>query len=100
MSRSPGKVVLVAALGLMLIAAGVAIAKKRHHKSLPRGPYPSLGGCPVFPASNASANAPSAGDESAWNQDISSAPLDPNSAGYIAYIAAHGGDLLHPDFGS
>jgi hypothetical protein len=45
-------------------------------------------------------NAPSAADESAWNQDISGAPLDPNSAAYISYIAAHGGDLVHPDFGS
>jgi hypothetical protein len=101
MRRSPGKAVLVAALGLLLIAAGAATAKKKHrHHGLPRGPYPSLGACPVFPASNAPANAPSAADESAWNQDISSAPLDPNSAGYIAYIAAHGGDFLHPDFGS
>jgi hypothetical protein len=101
MRRSPGNVVLIAALGLLLVAAGVAIAKKKHHHgSLPRGPYPSLGSCPVFPASTAAANAPSAGDESAWNQDISSAPLDPSSAGYIAYIDAHGGDLVHPDFGS
>jgi hypothetical protein len=100
MRRSPGSVVLVAALGLLLIAAGVAIAKKKHHGHLPRGPYPSLGSCPIFPASSAAANAPSAADESAWNQDISSAPVDPNSAGYLAYIAAHGGDSLHPDFGS
>ena len=51
MGRSPGKVLLVAALGLMLVAAGVALAKKKHHrKSLPRGPYPSLGACPVFPS--------------------------------------------------
>src|SRR3954462_12614429 len=101
MRRSPGKVVLVAALGLLLVAAGVAIAKKKHrHHGLPRGPYPARGACPVFPASNAAANAPSAADESAWNQDISQAPLDPNSAGYIAYIAAHGGDFVHPDFGS
>jgi hypothetical protein len=79
----------------------VAIAKKKHHrKSLPRGPYPALGACPVFPPSHAAANAPSAGDESAWNQDISAAPLDPNSAAYISYIGAHGGDFLHPDFGS
>ena len=54
----------------------------------------------MFPKSSAAANAPSAADQSAWNQDISQAPLDPNSAGYIAYINAHGGDSLHPDFGS
>ena len=92
---------LVAVLGLALIAAGVAVAKKKHHHGkLPRGPYPSLGSCPVFPASSAAANAPSAADESAWNQDISAAHLDPNSAAYISYINAHGGDLVHPDFGS
>jgi hypothetical protein len=101
MRRSPGNVVLVAALGLLLIAAGAALAKKKHrHGSLPRGPYPSVGSCPVFPASSAGTTAPSAGDESAWNQDVSAAPQDPNSAAYLSYIAAHGGDLIHPDFGS
>jgi hypothetical protein len=100
MRRSPGKVVLIAAISLALIAAGAAVAKKKHHhRNLPRGPYPSLGACPVFPASSAAANAPSAADESAWNQDISAAPLDPNSAAYISYIGAHGGDFVHQDFG-
>jgi hypothetical protein len=101
MRRSPGKAVLVAALVLALLGLGAAVAKKKHHhRGLPRGPYPSLGGCPILPASNAAANAPSGGDESAWNQDISQAPLDPNSPAYISYIGAHGGDFLHPDFGS
>ena len=101
MRRSPGNVVLIAVLGLALLAAGVAVAKKKHHHgNLPRGPYPSLGSCPVFPASSGGANAPSAADESAWNQDISAAPPDPNSAAYISYINAHGGDFVHPDFGS
>jgi hypothetical protein len=99
MRRSPGSVVIVAVLGLVLVWAGLAIAKKQHAKQ-PRGPYPSLGACSVFPKSSAAANAPSAADESAWNQDISQAPLDPNSASYIAYINAHGGDSVHPDFGS
>ena len=83
------------------LAGGAAVAKKKHHASKqPRGPYPSLGACSVFPRFNGPANAPSAADESAWNQDVSSAPLDPNSASYIAYINAHGGDFVHPDFGS
>jgi hypothetical protein len=47
----------------------------------------SLGSCPVFPADNP------------WNTDISSAPLDPNSAGYITQILADGPDFLHADFG-
>jgi hypothetical protein len=90
----------VIALALAVAAGGVAVAKRKHHGKPPRGPYPSLGACPVFPKSSAAPNAPSAADESAWNQDISQAPLDPNSAGYIAYINAHGGDFVHPDFGS
>jgi hypothetical protein len=66
------------------------------------GPYPSLGSCQVFPAPPASlpATAPSLPNESAWNQDISRAPVDPRSAAYISYIDSHGGDHLHPDFGS
>jgi hypothetical protein len=91
MRRSPGSVALVAALVLALSGAGLAIAKKKHHGKPPRGPYPSLGGCPVFPQSSAAPNAPSAADESAWHQDVSAAPLDPNSASYIAYIDAQDG---------
>jgi hypothetical protein len=91
----------VIGLTLVVAVAGLAAAKRKHHHGKPpRGPYPSLGACPVFPKSPASGGGPSVGDESAWNQDISSAPLDPNSAGYIAYIDAHGGDFVHPDFGS
>jgi hypothetical protein len=61
-----------------------------------------VGSCQVFPSPPASLSpsAPSLGDESAWNQDISKAPRDPRSAAYIAYIDSHGGDHLHPDFGS
>ena len=90
---------LVAALCLLLIAAGAAVAKKKHHHgNLPRGPYPSLGSCPVFPPGFP--GGPSAADEAAWNQDIAASPTDPNSAAYIAYINSHDGDMLHPDFGS
>jgi hypothetical protein len=93
--------VAIIGLSLALVATGLAVAKKKHHHGkLPRGPYPTLGACQVFPKASGPANAPSAADESAWNQDISQAPLDPNSAGYIAYINAHGGDSVHPDFGS
>lgn len=50
------------------------------------GPGASLHGKQVFPADNP------------WNQDISSAPVDPNSARLIAAIGAD--DRLHPDFGT
>lgn len=46
----------------------------------------SLNGKPIFPADNP------------WNQDISSEPVDPNSAALIASIGADRG--LHPDFGT
>jgi len=46
----------------------------------------SLGGFLPFPADNA------------WNQDISAAPVDPNSAAIINFIGPAIG--LHPDFGS
>jgi hypothetical protein len=44
-----------------------------------------LAGAQVFPASNW------------WNRDIRSAPIDPGSAGFIAFIGAS--RRLHPDFG-
>ena len=66
------------------------------------GPYPDLGGCQVFPDPPASLSptAPSLPNQAAWNQDVSRAPVARNSAVVIAYIDAHGGDFLHPDFGS
>ena len=48
----------------------------------------SLGSCTVFPADNA------------WNRDVSSLPVDTNSASYLAGIAGLGGNQkLHADFG-
>ncbi|MET0559687.1 MAG: hypothetical protein ABW065_13625, partial [Solirubrobacterales bacterium] len=66
------------------------------------GPYPGLSRCQVFPdpPTSTPATAPSLASEAAWNQDISQAPRDPRSVAYISYINAHGGSLLHPDFGS
>jgi hypothetical protein len=66
------------------------------------GPYPGLGNCPVFPKPPASLSpqAPSLPNEAAWNQDVSQAPVAPDSAAIVAYIDSHGGDRLHPDFGS
>jgi hypothetical protein len=81
-------------LAIAAIAATAGSSKAR------LGPYAALGSCRIFPQSSESAGAPSAADESAWNQDISAAPVDPNSAAYISYINSHGGQMLHPDFGS
>ncbi|MGH2956533.1 MAG: hypothetical protein ACRDL6_06015 [Solirubrobacterales bacterium] len=94
-----GPIILAAVLAAALGAGGLAVAKKKRGGKLPRGPYPSLGSCPVFPKASVGPAAHSVGDQSAWNQDISQAPLDPNSANYIAHILAHGGDDTHPDWG-
>ena len=63
---------------------------------------PPLGDCRVFPDPPAtlSPRSPSLPSEAAWNQDVSKAPVARNSAATIAYIDAHGGASLHPDFGS
>jgi hypothetical protein len=84
--------------GVALAIAGIAHAIDSPSARL--GPYAGLGDCAIFPQPAASADVLSVADESAWNQDISGAPVDPNSAAYIAYIDSHGGDMLHPDFGS
>jgi hypothetical protein len=84
--------------GVALAIAGIAHAIDSPSARL--GPYAGLGECAIFPPPAASADAPSVADESALNQDISGAPVDPNSAAYIAYIDSHGGNMLHPDFGS
>jgi hypothetical protein len=86
-------VAVVLVTGIALLGAGPAGA------SAPTG---DLGSCPVFPAPPASTSqhAPSLGTEAAWNQNISKAPRAANSAKVIAYIDSHGGDAIHPDFGS
>jgi hypothetical protein len=54
--------------------------------AISRGQDGSLNGFLPFPADNL------------WNQNIASAPVDPNSAAIINYIGAN--DPVHPDFGS
>jgi hypothetical protein len=89
-----------ALLGALLFATLVAVLAASSATAV--GPYPALSPCPVFPDPPASLSprAPSLPTEAAWNQDISKAPRDPRSNAYIAYIDSHGGDRLHPDFGS
>ena len=89
-----------ARLAVALIAVVAVLAPAAQARAL--GPYPGLGGCRIFPDPPASLSptAPSLPNQAAWNQDISQAPLARNSAATIAYIDRHGGDHLHPDFGS
>jgi hypothetical protein len=76
---------LAAPLALTLTFAlagppGVSAARTAPH------PAPRERGCPILPTSNS------------LNRDISHAPVDPNSARYIASIGLSG--HLHPDFGT
>jgi hypothetical protein len=66
------------------------------------GLYPDLGSCTVFPdpPPSLSPRAPSLPTEAAWNQNIAKAPRAANSAKVMAYIDSHGGNAIHPDFGS
>jgi hypothetical protein len=96
---TPAKAIAVASVLVVGFGAGALAAKQKQGK-LPRGPYPALGSCSVFPKPSLPANAPSAADQTAWNQDVSGAPLDPSSAAIIGYINSNGGAELHPDFGS
>ena len=49
---------------------------------------PSLAGCPMFPPDNA------------WNADVSSYPVHPDSDNFIADIDGQSNKFLHADFGS
>lgn len=74
------------AAGLVIVAAACAAAPPPAppRTGAQNGTLPS---CPVFPADNA------------WNTNISTYPVDPNSSAYVQNVLANGGDYLHPDFG-
>ena len=81
---------------VLAVAAGALLACG----SGPAQAAPSVGGCSVFPDSKGAADAPSAADQSAWNQDVSEAPKDPRSGKYMKRIRKLGGNKsLHPDLG-
>ena len=87
---------------ILAAAAATAAAALLLPAASALGPYPGLGGCPIFPNPPAglSPRAASLPDQRAWNQDVSRSPVHPRSRQMIAYINAHGGGFLHPDFGS
>jgi hypothetical protein len=87
-------------LAIALAGALVAAVLFGAGQSAAVGPYSGLGSCPVFPVPGTDPSSPSLPTEAAWNQDVSRAPVARNSAATIAYIDSHGGNLLHPDFGS
>ena len=78
MTRSPFLGVLI---GMLLANAAAA----QDLSSVPLGPNADLGGFRLLP------------DDSPWNQDISAAPVDPNSEAILARIGLD--TTLHADFG-
>jgi hypothetical protein len=76
--------VVIAVIVFSLFLLSCAAAQTCSQLSL--GRMASLNGFIPFPADNA------------WNQDISSAAVDPNSANYINFIGST--TPLHPDFGA
>ncbi len=85
-----------AAVATAVVTAGLASPAP----TASAGTEPALGGCQAFPAYAGPAGAPSAGDQTAWNQDVSATPKDPRSAKYMKRIRRLGGNQsLHPDFG-
>jgi hypothetical protein len=79
---------LAAPLALAIAALPAAASAARVPPGAARAAAgPTLGGCPVFPASNA------------WNRDVSRLPVHPRSRAFIASISSHGDRFLHADFG-
>jgi len=77
----------LATLALSLLLALPAGVLAQCPASVPVEGAPTPGPLPLFPADNW------------WNVDVSAAPVDPNSAAYIAFINNGGTRRLHPDFG-
>src|SRR5579863_7270129 len=70
----------------VVLLCGPAFSQAGTCAGMTVGQLTSLNGFVPFPSS------------SLWNTDISSAPVDPNSANYINFIGST--VTLHPDFGS
>ena len=77
------KTSILAVLALGLTTCVNALAQCPPSVPVEGAPPPS----PVFPADNW------------WNVDISTAPVDPASSSFIAFINNGGTRKLHPDFG-
>ncbi len=77
---------LLAATFLALALSTAAFSQAGTCSGMTVGQLTSLNGYVPFPSS------------SLWNTDISTAPVDPNSANYINFIGST--VTLHPDFGS
>src|SRR5947209_20365893 len=84
-SMRPKLAQMMLAIALALLAAPTSIAQCPASTPV-EGAAPTVP-LPLFPSNNW------------WNLDISSAPVDANSASYVAFINNGGTRHLHPDFG-
>jgi len=71
---------------LAFLCLGATVSAQSGCSGMALGIGASLNGFVPFPADNL------------WNQNIASAPVDPNSDAYINFIGSK--TPLHPDFGS
>src|SRR6184192_2386922 len=79
------KLIILISLSLLSLSSE-SFAQSGTCAGMDLGPGANLNGFIPFPADNA------------WNTDISSMPVDPNSDNIIAFIGAS--SPLHPDFGA
>src|SRR5437763_6135757 len=77
---------LALAIATILLLTGVAFSQAGTCSGMTVGQLTSLNGFVPFPSNNL------------WNTDISTAPVDPNSANYINFIGST--VTVHPDFGA
>jgi hypothetical protein len=78
---------------LALAAIALAVAP-------PASGAATAGPCEVFPPFAGAPRAPSAADQTAWNQVVAKSPVHRNSRAIVRQINRDGGTTLHPDFGS
>jgi hypothetical protein len=74
------------AAATVLAAAAPAVPLLRAASAQAATPVPGAPSCPIFPADNV------------WNTDISTLPVNPHSAAWMASMNS-GSTLIHPDFG-
>ncbi|MGI8460579.1 MAG: hypothetical protein ACR2OC_02930 [Solirubrobacterales bacterium] len=89
------RLVIVLTLALIALALTAALGSSDRAEGAP-----NVAGCTVFPDFSGAPDAKSAADQTAWNQDITKAPVHKRSKEIIKQINRDGPTDLHPDFGS
>src|ERR1044072_7023901 len=79
-------VLSISSIALLILCCGISFGQSGTCSGMSLGQGANLNGFVPFPAS------------SLWNTDISTPPVDPNSANIINFIRA--AVTLHPDFGA